>query len=251
MSGPDWCRFYPAKWLTGTFCLSNEQRGVYIQVVAVIMDRGECPADFRYLGRICNLRSHCVKRIVGELIEAGKLVESGSKLHQNRAETERELALNLTETQRLKALKGWQTRQLAVANRQSQPQPQPQPQPEKKEDSRSNGAAKPDLDAEFVNYFWPAWTAPARKIAKGQAREAYRTARRKNVAMETIMAGLKRSISEWRREARAPDKTPHPATWLNGERWEDEPKPSAQPPPARSRREVPDLMAYSGEDYPT
>jgi hypothetical protein len=126
VSGPDWCRFYPAKWLTGTFCLSNEQRGVYIQVVAVIMDRGECPADYRYLGRVCNLRSHCVKRIIGELIEAGKLVESGAKLHQNRAETERELALSLTERQRLKALKGWRTKHIADANWQSQPQPQPQ-----------------------------------------------------------------------------------------------------------------------------
>lgn len=127
MSGPDWCRFYPGKWLTGTFGLSNEQRGVYIQIVAILMDRGECPADYRYLARVCNLRSHCVKRIVGELIEAGKIVETGSKLHQNRAETERQLALNLTATQRLKALKGWQTKRLADANWQSQPQPQPQP----------------------------------------------------------------------------------------------------------------------------
>lgn len=83
------------------------------------------------------------------------------------------------------------------------------------------------------------WEAYPRKAGKGAARTAYDRAFRKIVAGEpagVLMAALERAKPTWR-DAQF---IPHPATWLNQERWEDEPE---TPPPkgdefAEARRQV-------------
>lgn len=64
------------------------------------------------------------------------------------------------------------------------------------------------------------WTLAPRKKGKGAARKAY--ARALTLASEDeILEGAKR----WRLESVGKDPTYicHPSTWLNQERWEDEP----------------------------
>lgn len=77
-----------------------------------------------------------------------------------------------------------------------------------------------EIDAEFEAHFWPVYP---RKVAKGTARKCYRTAR-KRASFELIMTGLRRFVPI------ATDKEtrfiPHASTWLNGERWLDEPGPT-------------------------
>ena len=68
-------------------------------------------------------------------------------------------------------------------------------------------------EAEF-EFFWSKYPL---KVGKGQARRAFAGARRK-VALEAILAGLKGA--KWPTD---PKYCPHPATWLNGERWADQP----------------------------
>lgn len=62
------------------------------------------------------------------------------------------------------------------------------------------------------------YDAYPRKVAKGQARKAWPAAVKK-------AGGVERLIEAARRYAARPDLDPkfipHPATWLNGERWED------------------------------
>lgn len=80
--------------------------------------------------------------------------------------------------------------------------------------------AKPDGFERF-------WEACPRKIGKGAARRAYVVALRKIEAPDpqaVLMAALERVKPTWR-DAQF---IPHPATWLNQERWEDEPE---LPPP--------------------
>lgn len=67
------------------------------------------------------------------------------------------------------------------------------------------------------------WEAYPRKVSKGAARRAWAAAVGKTTAA-TILAGLAR----WRPPSDA-KFTPHPATWLSGERWADE-----EPEPALS-----------------
>lgn len=56
-----------------------------------------------------------------------------------------------------------------------------------------------------------------RKEGKGQARRAFNTAKKK-VSLEKMLASLEKHKKKWQ----DPKYIPLPATWLNGERWDDE-----------------------------
>lgn len=64
------------------------------------------------------------------------------------------------------------------------------------------------------------WARYPRKIAKGNARKAYEKAL-KLASHDEIMSGLEQFVkaAPWDDDIRF---CPHPATWLNGERWEDD-----------------------------
>ena len=64
------------------------------------------------------------------------------------------------------------------------------------------------------------WAAYPRKKAKGHARKAWERAVRHTDPL-VIIDGAKRYAEEKRTED--PMFVKHPATWLNGECWEDEP----------------------------
>lgn len=70
-------------------------------------------------------------------------------------------------------------------------------------------------DADF-DAFWAIYPL---RVGKGQARKAWATALKKTTPAE-IMTGLSRY-----KRPDDPKFIPHPASWLNGERWNDEPEP--------------------------
>jgi hypothetical protein len=65
------------------------------------------------------------------------------------------------------------------------------------------------------------WDAYPRRISKGSAKRAWDKATLKEDA-EKIIEAAKRFAKS--REGQDPRYTPHPATWLNGERWSDQPE---------------------------
>lgn len=71
----------------------------------------------------------------------------------------------------------------------------------------------------FDDTFWPAYP---RKVAKEAARKAAARLEREGVDLAEVMAGLEaaRASEQWTRDGGR--YVPHPATWLNGRRWEDE-----------------------------
>lgn len=62
------------------------------------------------------------------------------------------------------------------------------------------------------------YAAYPRHVGKGAARKAYRAARKKADA-ETLLAGAGKASVEF--AGRQSQFIPHPASWLNGERWAD------------------------------
>jgi hypothetical protein len=83
---------------------------------------------------------------------------------------------------------------------------------------KSNRAAAADREAE--EEFAAFWATYPKKKDKGHAVKAYRAARKKASDVE-ILTGLRRQLPEW---ANGDAKfIPLAATWLNGERWTDEP----------------------------
>jgi hypothetical protein len=86
------------------------------------------------------------------------------------------------------------------------------------------------------------WALYPRKVAKGGARHAYRTARSK-VSAEVLLAGVRRYAAE--RANEDPKFTKHATTWLNQECWSDEPTPNSARPahrPASNGRRAPDVL---------
>ena len=72
------------------------------------------------------------------------------------------------------------------------------------------------IDVEFDEWY----ASYPRKRGKGQALKAYRAARKKADA-PTLLAAIRRQTPVL--IARGAEFVPYPATWLNGERWDDEP----------------------------
>jgi hypothetical protein len=88
----------------------------------------------------------------------------------------------------------------------------------------SAGQGGKEIEKDFAEW----WLAYPRKVAKGAARPAYAKARRTATAAQ-LLDGLHRSTAQWKRERRAADKIPYPATWLNRQEWDDE-EPAAVAP---------------------
>tara|TARA_R110000803_G_scaffold50951_1_gene105579 strand:+ start:992 stop:1483 length:492 start_codon:yes stop_codon:yes gene_type:complete len=100
-----------------------------------------------------------------------------------------------------------------VGDKQGEPSnPSPNPIPKNKQ---------PAVDDLFEDF----WKAYPRKVAKGKARKAWDKAT-KNVAPQTIIeAGEQYAKSVAGSEAKY---IAHPTTWLNAERWEDDPEPASE-----------------------
>ena len=91
---------------------------------------------------------------------------------------------------------------------------------------------QPDLFATF-------WEIYPRKVAKPKAREAWDKALKKGADPELIIWGASAYASSPVRVEGGKQFTAHPASWLNAERWDDEPeelnKRAESPPPPPTR----------------
>lgn len=78
----------------------------------------------------------------------------------------------------------------------------------------------PEEDPNFTEF----WTVYPRRVGKGQARRAWKTALSKTT-VESLLSGARRYAEL--KLGTDPQYIKHPSTWLNGECWEDEiPAPS-------------------------
>ena len=87
------------------------------------------------------------------------------------------------------------------------------------QNTRNNSTA---ADAAFTEF----WQTYPRRTAKGAAVKAFRQALKKASA-DTIIAGAARYRDDPNRDDAY---TAHPATWLNAERWDDDPLPTPTAP---------------------
>lgn len=120
------------------------------------------------------------------------------------------------------------------------PLPPPEPAP-----------AKPDKLAGFDEF----WQAYPRKIAKGNARKAWPRAVKAAGSPEVLRQAADAFAVHVKAEGTAPQYVPHAASWLNAERWADEPgapprqRGPRRPPPTRpidDDREAPEGRVYLG-----
>lgn len=86
------------------------------------------------------------------------------------------------------------------------------------------------LEVQFERF----WGVYPRRTGKGAARKSFERALRR-ASMATIMRAAIAYRDDPARKAGHPKFTPMPATWLNQERWADEPPPTIAPKPPEPR----------------
>lgn len=91
---------------------------------------------------------------------------------------------------------------------------------------------KPECDIELT--FDDFWALYPRRVAKKEARHAWAKIDAKHYP--TILTALYEWARIWN-DRGEPQYTPHPATWLNGERWEDDFPPGHKPYTATQQRQ--------------
>ncbi len=94
-------------------------------------------------------------------------------------------------------------------------------------DSQQRRGAPDPITAAFDRF----WSIYPSKTAKGQARKAWPGAVKKAGGTDRILKAAARFAADPNRD---PKFTAYPATWLNGERWDDDPLPSRTATPTRS-----------------
>jgi hypothetical protein len=89
------------------------------------------------------------------------------------------------------------------------------PVPPKEKDPKGSKKKVPHTDEEFDQF----WAAYPRKVGKKTAMKSFSKV---NVPLETILTALEqhKKSDQWRKDNG--QFIPHPATWLNNERWADE-----------------------------
>ncbi|MFJ4738750.1 helix-turn-helix domain-containing protein [Streptomyces sp. NPDC088775] len=78
--------------------------------------------------------------------------------------------------------------------------------------------AKQQQDTDFAAF----WAIYPRKEGKGKARLAFAAAVKNGVKADTLIAAVQKHRDHWARCRTETRFIPHPTTWLNGERYEDE-----------------------------
>ena len=220
MSQP-WMPFYVGDYLADTSHLTTIEHGAYLLLIMHYWRVGSLPTDERQLQRITRMTRR-------EWTEARENVLGffDEKLQHSRIETELEKTKTRIEKRRISGrlggtAKALKTKKSGVAiatdlleqtpskNVAKPYYPQPQPQSHTSKDIDSSGPGFADF-----------WAAYPRRTGKGAAEKAWVAATKiaQPAAILSALAGQTFSPD--------PKFIPHPATWLNQRRWEDEaPKP--------------------------
>lgn len=98
----------------------------------------------------------------------------------------------------------------------------------------SDGTPVPTAAQLVEEEFAAFWQAYPRKVGKPQARAAFRSVLKRerggmDAVTDRVADGLKRWRAHWKAEGTDPRFIPHPATWLNQERYNDRPTTETKP----------------------
>lgn len=226
MSNP-FMQLYVADYLGDTRHLTTEQHGAYLLLLMTMWRAdGVLPNDDKKLARIVGCTSSRWARIKAEVLEffdvdRGELTNPRLRLELKKAsEKSNQRAEAGSRGGKAKALK---TNKMEVANATDLLCHSSEPEPDTKEASaplvvpRHAALSKAEVTRGFAGF----WESYPRKVGKDAASKAYDRAIRRiggAQAVETIIDGLCRALPGWD----DPDFIPHPTTWLNQGRWEDE-----------------------------
>lgn len=223
--------FFPADFFADTEHMAPEAAKAYLFLLGHAWLRGaKLPNDDRALARMARVSVKAWQHMKGDVLSFWTLSPDGY-LRQKRLSKEHAFVSRKVEANRKNGSAGGKAKAAKKFNKNNEPplatatnspvQPTPTPTPieSSKEDSRRSKIAKRDSDPPGFDAFW---SACPRKVGKGAAKKSYRAALGKTDA-DTLIRTMSRHAKLWARNGTEERFVPHPATWLNHERWNDEP----------------------------
>ena len=215
MSDTPFMPLWVSDFVGDTLDLDAKEIGAYMLILMTMWGRdGYLPNDSKKLQRVArcgrdwprvwaSIRHYFT--VEGDKITQNRLLKELQKVASKRQVN----AQNGAHGGRAKALKN---KDLGLANAShSLKQPEPYPEPEE------NTPLPPKGDDGFELF----WSKVPRKVAKGGARKAFKSALKK-ASQDQITSGMESYAASVK--GKDPQFIVHPATWLNQERWDDEAK---------------------------
>lgn len=213
-------RFFASDWLGGTRGMRATEVGIYITLIALMYDRAQpLIEDHKRLARQCGCTPKTFNDALEVLVDEGKIIRLDDGLWNKRVEKEFKWRAKNSENAREAAEKRWGKPNKnndggMPSHCDGNADAMPIQKPEARSHIESNAR---ELEREFKESFWPKYP---HKVGKPAALKAFQKARVKT-DLVTIMDGLDRYIA-----AKPPDRSwCNPSTFLNQERWADEPSP--------------------------
>ena len=196
-------------YLADTLHLTHEEHGLYLMLLMTIWRSPDCkiPNDLEWVKRRLRATDDQMENLVKNLLDEF-FTTTGNHITQKRLKEEYEYVKKKAKKNSASAKSRWQ-KEKVVCERNA---PIPTPIPSIR-DTKVSLSLKADNLFEQWYETWP------RKVGKGGARKAFKTALKKT-DFETLCQGRDRFIEA----AIGQDKNyiPYPSTWLNQERWSDD-----------------------------
>jgi uncharacterized protein YdaU (DUF1376 family) len=220
MSAAPFMQLYVADYIGDTLHLTTEQHGAYLLLLmAMWRAGGSLPNEEHKLARIVGLSPARWRRVGCDVLAFFEV--SKTEITQKRLTKEIEKAKEKSSKRAEAGAKGGIAKSLkdkeaAVAIAANLPRHSSEPEPDTEREDKKKSAAKAALltEAEFAEWY----AGYPNKVAKPAALKAFAKARQK-ADLATLIEGVRRY-----RKTKPPDQSwAHPASWLNAERWTDEP----------------------------
>lgn len=244
MANP-WFKCFPSRLLGALSGMTPTQGYVYVVALLRIYERGgPCPDSVAVFARRTGLRESVVSEALGFLFETGRLLKNDAGIHNPVALDVLSEQTEKADLLRSKAVKGakarWEKTKRNQQNGHARGNAQAMPndaESRRKKERESENPSSPSLDLESEtpssfgqlalttgsvssDEFETFWSAYPKKVAKIAAKRAFASAR-KRIKFGAMLSMLEVHKARWRDRGDA-QYVPNPATWLNGNRWEDQ-----------------------------
>lgn len=222
-----WFKRDIAAWMDGTEKLSHEAYRAYDVICNLIYLKGG-PIELAPHGLAgrCNMSVRVASRVIEELIEAGKIVRESGKITNERAMIELGKVEKTRENKSNAGKASASSRNSTdkyLKNKEPQEQllndaPTDRLLDKTREEKKRTDSVAANAAA-FALEFQEWYSTYPKRVGKDRAMKAYKSARKKT-SKEVLLAGARAAVKEF--STREKQFIPHPATWLNDGRWDDE-----------------------------
>ena len=238
-----WIKWFPSDFLNGVADLSPNEIAVYTIILNRIFDEdGPIKNDPAIISRRCNMRPSQAAKSIKCLIENGKLIDADGLLDNERAKKEVESRRKVSVKQTINITSRWR-KEAEKANEIKETAIPPNVSGNTKPIPTRSYKLEPELESKnkkesILIKFDAFWDIYPRKVGKKKAEDAYKAALNKTTH-KIIFDAVNAYIG-------VVDLTycKHPATWLNGECWNDvidHVQPEAPTPGSKMKKAFDDL----------